>query len=134
MKKITLLILAAFIALVSYAGKPVVKKAEVTPGKVKLGGEVSFSVEFSGKKGDIKSVKLYNQEYPDYAPVIELFQDPDSKGNAWKAVGPIPNEAPMGTYNWEIKAIDKKDKEVVDKKFGSQSYGKTGKLSFEIVL
>lgn len=133
MKKLTILILFVFIAVVSFAAKPALKKIEVSPDKVKVGAEVTFVLTFSGKKEDIKSIKLYNVEFPYDAPVIELQPDPDSKGNVWKAVGPVPYEAPLGVYNWEIKAVDKNDKEIVDKECKDQKQGKTGKLKFEII-
>lgn len=134
MNKLTLLIAAIFLTVAVFAGNPVLKKVEVNPTKVKVGQEVTFILTFSGKKESIKSIKLFNQEFPDNAPVIELQADPGSKQNIWKAVGPVPETAPPGIYNWEIKAIDSKDKEIVDKKYNSQSYGKTGKLTFEIVI
>ena len=133
MKKLTLLILSAFVALSVFTAKPALKKAEVKPEKVKVGEEVTFILTFSGEKEDIKSVKLFSVEYPYEAPVIDLQPDPESSGNVWKATGPVPYEAPIGVYNWEVKAIDKNDKEIVDKNCKGQAQGKTGKLSFEIL-
>ncbi|NQU88080.1 MAG: hypothetical protein HQ541_20215 [Mariniphaga sp.] len=133
MKKLTFLILLIFIVASVFAAKPALKKTVVTPEKVKLGAEVSFVLTFSGKKEDIKSIKLFSVEFPYEAPIIELQPDPESKDNVWKAVGPVPYEAPLGIYNWEIKAVDKKDKEIVDKDCKDQTQGKTGKLAFEII-
>jgi|WetSurMetagenome_2_1015567.scaffolds.fasta_scaffold481067_1 hypothetical protein len=134
MKKLLLLASFLFIVLTAFPVKPVIKKIEVNPEKVKNGQKVTFTITFSGKKENIKSVELYNQEFPDNAPVIELRVDPGDTRNIWKAVGPIPEEAPLGIYNWEIKVIDSKNKDVVDKKFSNQPKGKSGILSFEVVL
>ena len=133
LKKLFFVCLFLFCTLASIAVKPVLKKAEVIPGKVKVGEEVTFILTFTGNKEDIKSIKLYNLEFPYDAPVVELIPDTDSKENIWKAVGPIPYEAPAGIYNWEIKAIDQTDHEIIDKDCKNQSMGKTGKLKFEVI-
>jgi hypothetical protein len=133
MKRFLLLTGFIFLVSASFAAKPVIKKTEVRPEKVKIGQQVTFILSFSGKKEDIKSVRLFNVEFPNDAPVIELQPEEGSVVNVWKAIGPVPEYAPIGVYTWEIKVTDKKDKEVVDKKYSNQLLGKAGKLVFEIV-
>ncbi len=132
MKKLVLFVLSSLMVSFVWGVKPALKKVEVIPEKPTVGDEVTIILTFSGNKEDVKSVRLYNVEFPYDAPVLELQPDPESDENLWKAVGTIPYEAPPGIYNWEVKAIDKEDKEIVDKKCTDQIQGKTGKLSFEI--
>jgi hypothetical protein len=133
MKRLLLLTGLLFIIFFANAAKPGIKKIEVNPETVKIGQKVTFTLTFSGKKEDIKLVKLYNVEFPNDAPVIELQPETGAAGNVWKAIGPVPEYAPIGVYTWEIKVTDRKDKEVIDKKYSNQLLGKAGKLSFEVV-
>jgi len=132
MKKLVLFVLSSLMVSFVWGVKPALKKVEVIPEKPTVGDEVTIILTFSGNKEDVKSVRLYNVEFPYDAPVLELQPDPESEENTWKAVGMVPYEALAGVYNWEVKAIDKEDKEIVDKNCTNQTLGKTGKLSFEI--
>jgi hypothetical protein len=132
MKKLIVFVVSILMVSFAWGVKPALKTVKVHPEKPSVGDEVTIVLTFSGNREDIKSVRLYNVEFPYEAPVLELQPDPESEENTWKAVGMVPYEAPPGIYNWEVKAINKEDKEIVDKKCKDQLQGKTGKLSFEI--
>ncbi len=133
MKKLYLFLGILLMASVVFAGQPKLKKIEVSPEKVKLGSELVINLSFSKKAGSISSIKLYNVEYPDMAPILELQQNPDAGKNVWSITAPIPMDSPPGVFNWEIKALDKNDKEIVTEDCKDQMQGKTGKLAFEIL-
>ena len=133
MKKLFALVLVLFLmGSLAYAGQPKLKEAKIEPSVASTGDSVKITVEFTGKKKDIKSVTLLVREYPYEGPRIELQPDPESKKNVWVATGVVPWDAPAETFHLDISAIDKNGKEIVTKGFENITTGRTGTIIFKV--
>ncbi len=132
MKKVLPLILVVlFIAPLAQAKIKLIQ-AKIEPAAAAAGDMVKVTVEFSGKVDKVKEVMIIPREFAyDIDEPYSLIKDASGK-NVWTLEGPIPYEAPPGVVNLEIKAIDKKGKEIVIKDYKDQVHGKAGLIKFEI--
>jgi len=107
-------------------------KATIEPAAAEVGDEVTATVEFSGKAKNISQVLIIPREYAyDMEEPFPLQADESGK-NIWSLTVTIPYEAMSGKVNCEIKALDKKGKEIVIEEYKEQVHGKAGLIEFEI--
>ena len=107
-------------------------QAKIGVPKVLAGDDAPLSVEFSGKRTDLKEVYLTVREYPDMYPRIPLKLDPASNKNRWIFTINVPYDAPPDTYHLDINAIDKDGKEIVTKGFETNETGKAGTIELKV--
>ncbi len=132
MKKILSLLLIVLLSAPFAQAKIKLIQARIEPAEAAAGDMVKVTVEFSGKADKIKEVMIIPREFAyDIDEPYSLTKDASGK-NVWTLEGPIPYEAPAGIVNLEIKAIDKKGKEIVIKDYKDQVHGKAGLITFEI--
>lgn len=132
MKKIIVLFGVTFLAIfTSFAAEPEIKEIKLDKEEYKPGEEISISIEFTGKATEIQSVELFSREYRYDAPKMMMQHLGDGK-NIWALKADLPYDAPLGTYNIEIKALNKNGKEIVSDECENCSYGKTGVFQFKV--
>ena len=106
--------------------------AVIEPAAAKPGDEVTATVELSGKLKNVSQVLLIPREYA-YDIDQPFSLQPDGSGkNIWTLNATVPWEVPSGEINLEVKAYDKKGKEIVIKEYEDQLHGKTGLILFEV--
>ena len=130
-----LLIVAFTLLLIVSAGickQPQLKSATLEPTKASPGDSLTLTVEFSGKKADVKSVTVLVREYPEEGPRITLKACEKSKKNVWSYTGRIPYDAPSEIFHLDISAIDKDGKEIVTKGCENHYTGRTGTVKLEV--
>ena len=133
MKKLFFIaVLIMFIPLVVSAKQPKLKSATIEPKVAATGDTVTITVEFTGKAKSIKEVSFIVREYPYDYPRTWLTHDKKEKKNIWKLVGPIPWDAYAQSYHLDIRALDKKGKEIVTKGLEKQSTGRTASIEFKV--
>ena len=132
MKKAILILVVLFtMASLATAGQPKLVEAKITPEKAAIGDKVKLTVEFTGKKTDLKQVYLTVREYPYDGPTIVL-KPTEGKKNIWIAEESVPYDAPAETFNLDINAIDKKGKEIVTEGFEDNHTGKAGSVKLQV--
>ncbi|MBN1464319.1 hypothetical protein JXA02_01065 [candidate division KSB1 bacterium] len=106
--------------------------AVIEPAAAGAGDEVMATVEFSGKVKNVSRVLLIPREYAyDIDQPFSLLPDASGK-NVWSMKTTVPWEVPSGEVNLEVKAFDKKGKEIVIKEYKDQLHGKAGLILFEV--
>ena len=133
MKKLIIIaVLIMCIPLVVSAKQPKLKSATIEPKIAATGDTVKIAVEFTGKVKDIKELSFIVREYPYDYPRTYLTPVKKSKKNIWLVQGPVPWDAYAQTYHLDLKAIDKKGKEIITKGFEKQTTGRTGTIEFKV--
>ncbi|MBN1561574.1 hypothetical protein JW998_15090 [candidate division KSB1 bacterium] len=106
--------------------------AVIEPAAGGGGDEVTATVEFSGKVKNVSRVLLIPREYAyDIDQPFSLQPDADGK-NVWTLKATVPWETPSGEVNLEVKAFDKKGKEIIIDEYKDQLHGKAGLIPFEV--
>ena len=133
MKKLILVaVLIMCIPLVLSAKQPKLKSATIEPKIAATGDTVAVVVEFTGKAKDIKEVSFIVREYPYDYPRTYFTHDKKEKKNIWQLVGPVPWDAYAQSYHLDVRALDKKGKEIVTKGLEKQSTGRTATIEFKV--
>ena len=132
MKKSAFILVALLLLTSLVAAKPELVQASISPEKASVGDKVKVSVEFTGKKADLKQVYLTVREYPYDGPTIVLKPIEGGKKNIWVAEQNVPYDAPAETFNLDITAVDKKGNEIVTKGFEDNSFGKAGSVKLVV--
>jgi hypothetical protein len=128
---ISLLLVLSVTMLTSFAAEPEIKEIKLDKTELKPGEAVSVSIEFTGKPTEIQSVELFSREYYYDAPKMMMQLLGDGK-NIWVFKAELPYDAPLGTYNVEVKALNKKGEEIVAGECNNCTYGPTGVFKFEV--
>ncbi|MBC8180266.1 hypothetical protein H8E88_03995 [candidate division KSB1 bacterium] len=131
-KLIFIAVLIMFIPLVLSAKQPKLKSATIEPKVAATGDTVTIMVEFTGKVKDIKEVSFIIREYPYDYPRTYFVSLKDKKKNIWVLEGPVPWDAYAQSYHLDIRALDKKGKEIVTKGLEKQSTGRTATIEFKV--
>ncbi len=133
MKKLIIIaVLILCIPLVVSAKQPKLKSATIEPKIAATGDTVKITVGFTGKVKDIEELSFIVREYPDDYPRTYLAHDKKCKKNIWLLQGPVPWDAYAQAYHLDLKAIDKKGKEIITKGFEKQTTGHTGTIEFKV--
>ena len=133
MKKLFIIaVLILCVPLIVSAGQPKLKSATIEPELAATGDTVNITVEFTGKAKNVKEVSFIVREYPYDYPRTYLTLDKKSKKNIWKLVGPVPWDAYAQSYHLDLRALDKKGKEIVTEGMEKQSTGRTGTIEFKV--
>jgi len=133
MKKLIIIaVLIMCIPLVVSAKQPKLKSATIEPKVAATGDTVIIAIEFTGKVKDVKEVSFIVREYPYDFPRTYLTPVKKSKKNIWKLVGPVPWDAYAQSYHLDLRALDKKGKEIVTKGLEKQSTGRTGTIELKV--
>jgi len=131
MKKL-IVVLVMLCTSFTFAAKPKFVKAEIQPAAAKPGDAVKLVVEFSGNAQKIEKLKITVREYA-YDTDPFYLEEPDQENpNIWSLETEVPYDAPSGTIHLEIKAMDKKGREIVTKEYKNQTWGRTGLVKFTI--
>ena len=132
MKKVIVLsVIVLFTLFTSFAADPEIKEIKLDKTTYKPGESVSVSIEFTGKPTEIQSVQLFSREYRYDAPKMMMQLLGDGK-NVWVFKAELPYDAPYGTYNVEVNALNKNGEEIVSADCENCTYGKTGTFKFEV--
>jgi len=133
MKKLFIVAVLIFcLPLVVAAKQPKLKSATIEPKVTATGDTVKITVEFTGKVKDVKEVSFIVREYPYDYPRTYLTPLKDKKKNIWVLEGPVPWDAYAQTYHLDLRALDKKGKEIVSKGCEKQTTGRTGTIEFKV--
>ncbi len=133
MKNLLLITLALLVATsFVFAGQPTVVEATIDPATASAGDSVKISVEFTGKKADVKKVFLTVREYPDEAPTFYLKACEKSDKNVWGSAQRVPWDAPAEKFHLDVTAIDKDGKEIVTKGYENNYTGKAGSVTLKV--
>lgn len=132
MRKVLLVVCALLLVVTMAEAKVTLVKAVIEPAAAAAGDEVSVMVEFGGKTKNIESVVMIPREYAYEIDAPFPLQKSEDNENVWVLKGQVPWEAPSGPVNLEIKAVDKKGKDVVVEEYKDQAHGKAGLIEFEV--
>jgi hypothetical protein len=128
---LAMLILLCF-AVAIYAGQPKLVKAEIKPAVAEPGETVKMTIELTGKANDLKEVSFVIREYLYDQPRRYLSPLKDSKKNVWVLEETVPYDAPYDIFHLDVRALDKKGKEVVSEGLEDNETGRTAAVKFEI--
>jgi len=133
MKKLFIIaVLILCVPLIVSAKQPKLKSATIKPEVAATGDTVKITVEFTGKAKNIKEVSFIVREYPYDYPRTYLTHDKKSKKNIWILEGPVPWDAYAQSYHLDLRALDKKGKEIVSEGLEKQSTGRTGTIELKV--
>ena len=111
----------------------VVKSVTVNPNPVKAGHALTITAELPGKLKKIKSVEIFSREYGDQAPEMKMTPAGDKSQNVWSFDLELPDDVPAGTYNLELKVVNKRGKALVSDSCIKCIYGKAAEFTITII-
>ncbi len=132
MRKVLLVFCAVLLVVTLAEAKVTLVKAVIEPAAASAGDDVAVTVEFGGKAKNIESVVMIPREFAYEIDMPFPLQKAEDGKNVWVLKGQVPWETPSGEVNLEIKAVDKKGKEVVVEEYKDQVHGKAGLIAFEV--